>query len=101
MIGLVGSRQANSHLVASAAGAVVRLRPAGNTTADQRKVYPRLQLCAHVHKTKLSAGCPAAKRELPRADYNYPVSLFYNLIFLYVELAFNFIVILCSHPVTV
>jgi len=36
VIGLVGSQQANWHL---AAGAVVRLRPAGNTTADQRKVY--------------------------------------------------------------
>lgn len=73
VIGLVGSRQADSHLAASVAEAVVRLRPAGNTTVDQRSLpyrHARLLLCAHVHETKLSAGCRAArrsKRELPRA----------------------------------
>lgn len=38
VIGLVGSRQADLHLAASAAEAVVRLRPLGNTTADQRSL---------------------------------------------------------------
>ena len=59
----------------SAAVAVVRLRPAGNTTAYQRKVYLTL-----THASNFVRMCtkqnfqrdgrrPAAKRELPRADY--------------------------------
>ena len=54
VIGLVGSRQADSRLAASVAEEVVRLRPAGNTTADQRSLpyrHARLLLCAHVHET--------------------------------------------------
>ena len=82
VIGLVGSRQADSHLAASVAEAVVRLRPAGNTTADQRSLpyrHARLLLCAHVHETNFQRDverrcvCSRAHGMLI-CDWNYPVS---------------------------